>query len=97
MAATLIQMGTQSGTATNSVQGLSVQAAVGSPNFATTVATPPYLSAQGTVLPYLRFVPAAAPLTNATAVVDLVMPLGPGCPGAFYVVTYVCNATPALT
>ena len=99
MAATLIQMGAQSmqGVGASSNQGLSAQAAVGSPNFATTVSTPPYLGPAGNVLPFLRFVPAASPLTNATTVVDLVMPLGPTNPGAFYVVTYTCNATPALT
>jgi hypothetical protein len=99
MATTLLQMGTQgqTGIAASSTQGIGYQAAVGSPNFATTVATPPYLGPSGNVLPFIRFVPAAAPLTNATNVVDVVMPLGPGAPGAYYAVLYTVNATPALT
>lgn len=95
MATNLIQCGAQGGTVSNIESTLSVSS--GAPNFPTTVATPPYLNAQGQVMPYMRFIPATNPLTNTTSVVDLVMPAGPGNPGSFYCVLYVCNATPALT
>lgn len=100
MASTLIQMGSQASSSPSSASAgpsATVSAATGSPAFPTTLSTPPYLGPDGRVLPYLRFVTAAAPLSNGTVVVDLVMPLGEAYPGAFYMVQYTCNGTPALT
>lgn len=96
MATALIQMSSQGGSASNPSATVPAQALSNPIASAGGVTTPPYFNVNG-LCPFIRLVPAAAPLTNGTQVADLVMPAGVTNPGSWYVVIYNISATPSFS
>jgi hypothetical protein len=96
MATALVQMGSQAQSASNPSATISAQVQSNPIASAGGVTTPPYFNVNG-LCPFVRFAPAAAPLTNGTQVADLVMPAGVSNPGSWYVVIYNISATPSFS